>query len=130
MSAPNQQQESGKSKRFSPADIANLTLLSQLHFDKSQTLTQLQEAKDSAEVPTQVKLEKRIQLASTLNDISRFLSMYGENNAAPRILQKEAMPQFLNELVSLQKGYHRQRDERLKHVVNPENEEDAEDSKK
>ena len=101
MSAPNQQQESGKSKRFSPADIANLTLLSQLHFDKSQTLTQLQEAKDSVEIPTQVKLEKRIQLASTLNDISRFLSMYGENNAAPRILQKEAMPQFLNELVSL-----------------------------
>ena len=55
MSAPNLQTANGSSghqKRFTPDDIANLTLLSQLHYDKQQAAQQLQDANSSSGIST------------------------------------------------------------------------------
>ena len=46
--------------------------------------------------------------------------MFGESNAAPRILQKEATAPLLNELVCLQKEFQKLRNERLSRIENPE----------
>ena len=85
------QETASQPKRFTPEDIANLTLLSQLHFEKQQLTTQLQELKPG-EASQEVLFAKKLELLGHLNDIGRFLCMFGENNAAPRILHKEMTP--------------------------------------
>jgi len=88
-------------KRFTAEDIQNLTLLSHFQFLKKKALSDQIEA--SADTKQAHSIDLDFKLVAAMLDLTKFLSLFGENSAAARILYKEAVPLQLDAVTHVQK---------------------------